>query len=79
MPDLLDDVQWKRWPKNPRFEFVDLPCRIRVSRRTCADGSTAHYLRELDEDGEFAGGQYGVLTRAETIALIARLRPALFA
>jgi hypothetical protein len=68
---VLERVCWRSWPKDPSWVYTDLACGVRVSRNTAG----RYYLRELDEDGQLAGGLFRSMDRPEVLAVIARVRP----
>ena len=64
MPDILDTLEWKPWPKDPGWHYADISGVARIGRKTGEVGSGTRYsVRALDEDGELGTWRYTNIER----------------
>ena len=71
MPDVLDTLEWKPWPKDPNWAYADILGVARVSRRNSQTHSGIRYfVRALDDDGMFGAWQYDNIERADAARIL---------
>jgi hypothetical protein len=69
MTDILDTLEWKSWPKDPRSVYADILGVARVSR-TAARSGTSYSVRQLDDDGVLGAWRYTDLERGEAARIV---------
>jgi hypothetical protein len=71
MPDLLDTLDWKPWPKDPAWVYADISGVARVSRKAGMTGNGARYfVRALDDGGELGSWHYTNVERTEAARIL---------
>jgi hypothetical protein len=71
MPDVLDTLEWKPWPKDPGWFYADISGVARVSRKAGNSvGGPRYSLRALDDDGEFGTWHYTNVERTEAARIL---------
>jgi hypothetical protein len=69
MPDILDTLEWRPWPKDPESVYADIPGVARVSK-TAGSNGTSYAVRQLDDDGIAGGWRYIHLERGEAARIL---------
>ncbi len=69
MPDILDTLEWRPWPKDPGSVYAEIPGVARVSR-TAGGSGTSYAVRQLDDDGRAGGWRYIHLERGEAARIL---------
>ncbi len=71
MPDVLDTLEWKPWPKDPEWVYADISGVARVSRKTGKTATGARYfVRALDDDGELGTWHYTNVERTQAAKIL---------
>ncbi len=71
MPDVLDTLEWKPWPKDPGWVYADILGVARVGRKAGPPGSgTRYFIRALDDDGELGGWRYTNIERNDAARIV---------
>jgi hypothetical protein len=69
MSDILDTLEWKPWPKDPRSVYADILGVARVSRTAVGNG-TSYAVRQLDDDGVPGAWRYTNLERGDAARIV---------
>jgi hypothetical protein len=71
MPDVLDTLDWKPWPKDPEWVYADIFGVARVGKRAGKkDDSTRYFVRALDDDGALGAWHYTNIERADAVRIL---------
>ena len=71
MPDVLDTLEWKPWPKDPNWAYADISGVARIGRKTSQALNEIRYsVRALDDEGKFGNWQYTNIERAEAARIL---------
>jgi hypothetical protein len=71
MPDILDTLEWKPWPKDPGWVYADISGVARIGRKTGGvSHRTSYFVRALDEDGELGTWRYINIERNEAARIV---------
>ena len=71
MPDVLDTLEWKPWPKDPEWVYADISGVARVGRKTGkTETGTRYFVRALDDDGELGTWHYANVERTEAARIL---------
>jgi hypothetical protein len=71
MPDVLDTLEWKPWPKDPAWVYADISGVARVSRKAGkTESGTRYSVRALDDDGALGAWHYTNVERTEAARIL---------
>jgi hypothetical protein len=72
MPDILDALEWKPWPKDPKWAYAEISGVARIGRTAGEAGDSLRYfIRTLDDDGKLGDCRYTNIERDEAARIVA--------
>jgi len=67
MPDLLDTLEWKPWPKDPLWLYAEIAGIARVGRRS---NEIRYFIRTLDHEDGFGAWHHTNIERLEAVRIL---------
>jgi len=67
MPDVIDTLEWKPWPKDSEWVYAEIAGVARIGRKQTG---TRYFLRAIDDEGALGSWHFTNVERAQAAKIL---------